>query len=182
MPEQPQQPIIQVPSTPYQSPMNNYGSSILHLTNPEQELYKLELTLRSQILNKDGRAMPMGKPMMNDEGICAIMGLVQVIVNQVTIMSNLDSKKEIPNLIDFLGDTLAKDILVNSKRYGLDPHDKDKVYFAVLAGAYICMKRATETGLSDKKFWRGSVQEISTKVEQPQRSGGILGKITGWNR
>lgn len=175
-----QQAQVQIPSSPYQSPMSNYGSSILYLTNPENELYKLELTLRSQTLDKDGHTVQIGTPKMNEEGISAVMGVLQVVINQITIMSNLDAKREIPNLMDFLGDTMAKDILLNAKRYGLNQHDKDKVYFAVLAGAYICMKRATETGLSDKKFWRGSVQEISTKVEQPNKSGGILSRL--WNK
>lgn len=163
----------------YQSPMYNFGSSIILLTNPEQELYKLELTLRSQILDKDGRAQNMGQPLMNDEGICAVMGTIQTIVNQVTVMSNLD-KHEIPALMDFLGDTLAKDLMINSVAYKLNPHNRDRVYFAVLAAAFICMKRAYEEG--DKRFWKGSVQEMNIKQEASQQQRGILSRISGWGK
>ena len=39
----------------FMSPMQQYGSSILQLTNPDQELLKMELTFRAQILNEDGK-------------------------------------------------------------------------------------------------------------------------------
>lgn len=171
----------QIRSTPYQSPMHNFGGSIILMTNPEQELFKLELTLRSQILDKEGNPLPMGTPLMNNSGICAMIGELQTIVNQVTVMSSLD-KREIPMLMDFLSDTVAKDLMINSNRYGLHPSDRDKVYFSVLTAAFICMKRATSEGLNDKKFWRGSVQEISTNVNASQKRPGILSRIAGWGK
>jgi len=171
----------QIRSSPYQSPMNNYGSAILFMTNPEQELYKLELSLRSQILDKDGNPHKIGEPLLNDRGISAVLGQIQPIVNRVTIMSSLDTKREIPNLMDFLGDTLAKDLMLNAPNYELKPNDRDKVYFMVLASSFICMKRAaTDSSLSDKKFWRGSVQEINTTVGN-QQSKGILSRM-GWGK
>lgn len=166
----------QIKSTPYQSPMYNYSSAIMFLTNPQDEVFKLELTLRNQIPDKDGNPRQVGKPLLNDEGICAIIGMIQVVVNQVTIMSNL-SKNEVPSLIDFLADTLAKDLMINCQRYDLNPHDRDKVFFSVLSAAYICMKRAYEEG--DKRFWKGSVQEINTNVISGQKKG-LLSRLTGW--
>lgn len=171
----------QVRSTPYQSPMHNYGSSIMYLTNPEHELYKLELTLRSEILDTEGKPKKMGEPLMNEKGICAVIGIVQTIVNQVTVMSVLD-KREIPVLMDFLADTLAKDLMLNTGAYEMRKQDRDKVFFTVLTSAFICMKRATDEGLSDKKFWRGSVQEITSKIEGQQKKGGLLSRITGWGK
>ena len=174
-----QQPEIK--TTPYASPLNMYGSSILQLTNPEHDLYKLELTYRGQVMDNDMNVKDIGRPLMNDEGICAVMGIIQTIVSQVTIMSNLDVKKEIPILMDLLGDTLSKDLMVNCTRYNLSPLDRDKVYSAALISSFICMKRAAETSISDKKFWRGSVQEISTRMEQPRQQG-IFSKLTGWGK
>ena len=175
-----EQQVPQVRSSPYQSPMHNFGSSIILLTNPESELYKMELVWRSMYADKDGNVKSVGEPLMNDLGINSVLGQIQTIVSQVTVMSNLN-KAEIPMLIDFLGDTLAKDLMMNRKSYDIKtPAARDKIYFTGLTGAFICMKRAFEEG--DKRFWKGSQQEITTRVESsnPQRKG--FAKILGWGR
>ena len=56
-------------SAAFMSPMQQYGSSILELTNPQNELLKMELTFRAMILDKDGNERQIGKPLMNEEGI-----------------------------------------------------------------------------------------------------------------
>jgi len=83
-------------------------------------------------------------------------------------------------LVDFLGDTLAKDLMMNRKRYDIKtPAARDKIYFTALAESFICMKRAYEEG--EKRFWKGSQQEITTRIEgQQQRSP--LKKLMGWGR
>ena len=153
----------QIRPSPYMSPMHMYGSSIVLLTNPESELAKMELTFRNVRLDKEGRIIFKGEPLMNDSGITSVIGTIQSIVSQVTILSNL-SKNDINVLIDFLGDTLARDLMINRKEYGIKSFSsRDKIYFTALSTGYITMKRAFEG--DDKKFWKGSVQEILTKSE-----------------
>ena len=106
----------QLRSAPFMSPMQQYGSSILQLTNPENELLKMELTFRSQILDKDSNVIQIGKPLLNDEGVSSVIGQVQSVVNQVAIMSSFD-KHDIPKIIDFLGDTLSKDNRQQKKKF-----------------------------------------------------------------
>lgn len=164
-------------SLPFSSPMQQYGSSILQLTNPEGEIYKMELTLRSQILDKDGNPQPIGEPLMNDEGISSVIGQVQAVVNQVTIMSNFQDK-DLPLLIDFLGDTLAKDLMMNRLKYRITtPAARDKVYFAALSTAYVTLKRAVNNG--ERGFWKGSQQDIRQFIDTGSQSKGILGML-GW--
>ena len=166
----------------YQSPMYQYGSSIMFLTNPENELYKLELTLRGMKPDKEGEPTPVGDPLLSDSGVSAIVGLTQTIVNQVTIMSSL-SKQDIATIMDFLGDTLAKDLMVNRIPYEINStSSRDKIYFSTLSSAFICMKRAQEDVINDKKFWRGSVQEIHNKMESNQKSSGILSGLNPWKK
>lgn len=166
----------QIQATPYMSPMQMYGSSILQLTNPETEIWKLELTLKGKYLDKEGTEQQLGSPLMNNEGIASMVGQLQTIVNQVTIMSSLD-KNEIPSMMQFLSDTISKDLMMNSKRYALRETDRDKVFFSVLSAAFICMKRAASEQLSDKKFWRGSVQEINTKIDSGNNSKGVFSRL-----
>lgn len=179
-----QQQAPEVRSSPYQSPMYNYGSAIVHLTNPEEEIGKLELAYRNQVLDKDGNPLKAGTPLMNDEGISSVTGQVRAIVNRITIFSALNPNNEIKALLGYLADNLALDLMIHHKRYALDRTNRSKVYFAAITTAYICMKRASSDAgdLSDKKFWRGSVQEVNTKVDTGQQSSGILSKLTGWKK
>lgn len=176
--EQQQQP--QIRTNPYSSPLHNLAGSIILLTNPENELHKAELTMRSIIQDKDGNLRATGDPLMNEQGVGSVIGQAQALINQVTVMSNLN-KNEIPMLIDLLADTLARDLMVNRKKYEIkNVAARDKIYFIVLSSAYICMKRAFEEG--EKRFWKGSQQEITTRIEGysgGQKRGGLLGSIFG---
>jgi len=180
MTEEHQQEAPQVRSSPYASPMHQFGSSILLLTNPENELYKMELTFRSMKLDKEGNAIQSGTPLMNDEGISSVLGVVRSLVSQVTVMSNL-SKSEVPALMDFLGDTLAKDLMVNRVRYEIASTSvRDKVFFIALSSTFVTLKRAYEEG--DKRFWKGSVQEIHSSVDGGQKRGGLLSSFNPWSK
>lgn len=170
----------QIRSSPYASPMHNFGSSIDSLTNPDSELYKMEMTFRSMRLDKEGKEIKAGEPLMNELGISSIMGTIQSIVNQVTIMSNLDMN-EVKMLIDFLGDTLAKDLMMNREAYGITSNSaRDKIYFTALTTSYLTMKRAFEEG--DKRFWKGSMQEVVTKIQQENNRGGLLQSLNPFGR
>ena len=90
----------QVRPQPFSTPNNQYGSSITVLTNPENELYKMELSLRNMMLDKDGNPKQIGQPLMNEDGVCSVVGQVQTIVSQITIMSNFDKREEIKEIYD----------------------------------------------------------------------------------
>jgi hypothetical protein len=169
----------QVRTIPYSSPMHNFAGSILLLTNPDNELYKLELSLRNMVVDREGNAKSAGRQLMNDDGIMSVLGQVQAIVNQVTVMSNLEPQ-EIPRLVDFLADTLARDLMVNRQSYAIEnAAARDKIYFIALTSAFICMKRANEEG--ERRFWKGSQQEITTRVDGlAGQKKGVLGKLLGW--
>lgn len=159
----------------FTNPSHMTSSNILHLTNPENELYKMELTFRGKILDKDGNEIKIGDPLMNEFGVSSVMGLVQSIVSQVTIMSNLD-KQDIPLLIDFLADTLCRDLMINRIPYDISGRvARDNIFFTTLSSAYITMKRSFEEG--DRRFWKGSVQEIKSTVDTGGKKKGMLSRM-----
>lgn len=174
-----QQPEIR--SSPYQSPMYNYGASIITLTNPESEVYKLELTLRNMVLDERGNARKLGDPLMNDAGISSVLGITQTILNQVTIMSNL-SKNEIPALMLFLNDSICMDLMQNRKAYEIKKSGtRSKIFFTVMTYCFIAQKRAFEEG--DRRFWKGSQQDIRTEVVQAGDSKKSFAKaLMGWGK
>ena len=164
---------------PFYSPMNQYGSAILTLTNPESDLYKMELTLRSCILDKEGNTRPAGDPLMNEKGITSVLGQVQSIVSQTAIMSNFN-KTDIPVLMDFLNDSLTQDLMMNSENYEIkDEGARTKIYFMIMTAAFVCLKRGYEEG--DRRFWKGN-QPMESRVfvdGQGQQKKGLF-SLFGW--
>ncbi len=167
--------------SPYSSPIHAFGSSIVTLTNPENSLYQMELSLRSMVLDDDGVPQSVGDPLLNLVGINSVIGLVRSIVSQVAIMSNF-SKDDVPVLLHFLADTLARDLMVSRKVYGIvSPTVRDKVFFTVLTSAFVVLKRGLDEG--DRRFWKGSQQEIVSRVETQGSGGkGWFGKALGLGR
>jgi hypothetical protein len=165
---------------PFANPQQNYGSSIVTLTNPENDLYKTELSLRNMMLDKEGNPKPVGEPLMNEIGISSVMGQVQALISQTTIMSNFDKRDEIIILTDFLADTLAKDLMINRETYGIKTYAaRSKIYFICISSSYICMKRAFMEG--EKRFWKGTEQNIRQIIEQPGQGGpGFFQKLLGF--
>ena len=160
--------------------MHNFAGSIILLTNPDTELHKLELTFRNIILDKKGNAARVGDPLMNDEGVRSVIGQVQALVSQVTVMSNLDERTR-DALRDFFADTLAKDLMLNRKHYAItNMSARDRIFMESVSMSIITMNRAADEG--ERKFWKGSQQEIITHGMAPSRQGGVLTRALGWGR
>jgi len=173
-----QQVAPQIKTTPYQSPMNNLAGSILFLTNPENELHRFELTLRNCIIDETGKPIQLGEPLLNEEGIKSIIGQTQSIVNQDTVMSHF--QEEIPQLLDLFADSLIKDLMMNRVTYNIKiAAARDKILSMATVHAYTCLRRGFEQG--ERRFWKGSQQEIITHVEGPARGKG-LGGLMGWKK
>ena len=173
-----QQPVVK--STPYASPLYNYGSSILVMTNPEDEIYKMELAFQGKVSDSKGNIRKVGEPLMNEEGINSIVGTIQQLVSRDTVMSNFD-KREVESLMVFLADTLCKDLMSNRLKYGItNISARDKIMFTASSTVFVTLKRAFEQG--EKIFWKGSLQEISTRVEGQQPKKGLLASVMGWGK
>ena len=167
---------------PFGNPQQSFGSSISTLTNPENELFKMELALRNMILDKDGNPKSVGEPLLNEMGISSVMGQIQAIVSQTTIMSNFDKREEVIILTDFLADTLAKDLMINRIKYNIRSQaSRSKIYFIAVSSSYICLKRAFSEG--ERRFWKGTEQNIRQIIESGNTSSpSIFSKLLGFAR
>jgi len=165
--------------TAFQTPLDNLGSTILKLTNTEDEIRYLEMTLRGEYEDSEGTTIKFCDPMMNEIGITTIMRLVRSVVSRVTVMSNLD--REIPNLMGFLSENLIENLMLNSKRYGIkDPSTRSDISFIVQFQAFMAMRRAYKEG--DKRFLKGSTQDIRTQVTSDTKRGSLMSKFMNWNK
>jgi len=164
---------------PYQNPMHNFGSSIVTLTNPENELKNMELAFRSQRQDISGEIKDYGDPLLNELGINSVVGQVQALASRNAIMGDID-KRNVPMLIDFLGDTLAKDLMLNRSKYKIkNVSARDKIFFQALATAFLVLRRGYEGG--DRRFWKGSQQDVrQTIVTEGQK--GFLSKLNPFSK
>lgn len=159
----------------FSSGNNQHSGSIVLLTNPENDLFKFELFLRSMVLDEQGNPKPAGLPLMNDIGISAVLGMLSTTVSQNTVMSNVD-EKGIGILIKLNADTLAQLIMMNRKNYGIKDHSiANMIYNAYINKTYLTLRRPFEEG--DRRFWKGSQQEITSTIKSDTQRKGILGLI-----
>ena len=171
-----------IQTSPYASPMHNFAGSIVLLTNPSDELRSLELGLRG-LMEVGDEVKVVGTPLLNDRGVCSVISLVRSCVNQNTVLSNLD-EMHIINLVLNMGDTLIKDLMFNKVEYGVcNPSARDRVHTMSITNAFVCMRRPFEEG--ERRFWRGSQQEIIMRNEgssQKGGGGGLMKTLTGWGK
>lgn len=162
---------------PFVNPMNNWNGSIETMTNPEGDLKKMELALRSIVMNSEGKVISQGEPLMNEIGINSILGQVQSVANQLAVMSNFNEKK-----IDAIGsnfsNTIAIDLMINRLKYGIiNPSARTKI--STIAGNYIHIALLRGLNEGDRRFWKGSQQDIRHEVVQNMNKQGMFSKMFG---
>jgi len=159
----------------YLPPRDLYGSSIITLTDPQNDLFKFELFLRSLREDASGNLAPIGEPLMNDRGINAVMASVESIVHHTNTLSNFE-ESDMEFLIAGLADTITKDIMLNRLVYNIDRKNRDVVVDNAVRFSYGFARRAFKEG--DRKFWKGSVTEIR-QSQETTNSKSILNPL-GW--
>ena len=163
----------QLPS--FTSGNNQHSGSIVLLTNPENDLFKFELFLRGMVLDEQGNPKQVGDPLMNEKGISSLLGLLSTTVSQNTVMSNVDDKG-IGILMELNADTVAQLLMMNRRRYEIkDFSIATTIMNAYVNKTYLTLRRPYEEG--DRRFWKGSQQEITSTIKSDTQRKGILGLI-----
>ena len=161
----------------FSTPIDRFGGeSVLLLTNPDEVLLKLEMKLRNRVLDKDGNWVQNQNsfPLLNEKGITSLMHITTAVVNQLTVMSNIDMD-EVRNLIIYLADVLAYDLMMNRYIYEIKAAAaRDKIYYTVINTSYLCLKRSFNQG--ERVFLTKSQQEIRQTSNQDNKQG-FLSKL-----
>lgn len=150
------------PMTPYAGNNNTYQGAIADLTNPELVIGQFEMMLRGEEISPSGSRVQVMKPLVNSEGVKSITLQLNGVVSQISIMSNYE-EDNIKNLITYLAETLAHDLMLNRVRYDIkDQSARDKIYFSALSTANAAMRRALENG--ERQFWRNSQHDMMVRT------------------
>jgi len=134
----------------------------------------------ARVRGSDGEVVVLGEPRMNEQGINDILGMIASLTNQVAILSNFETR-EIESLMELLSDTLCMTLMVNKRKYGItNTADLNMINQSTMSVAFITIKRGYLEG--EKKFWKGSVQEIKSTVENVGSGGFSLGKLNPFKK
>jgi len=163
----------------YQSPLMALGSSIITLTNPEDEISKLELTFRNVSPDKKGNLVPLGPPLLNEDGVSRMVGLTQSFVNKVLVLGDTPEKEKMEILLS-QAETVITELMLNWKRYGINPvtrySTRKTIITEIMNMCIITVNRSTKEG--DRRFWKGSTMEYTTRIDQGQPKRSIWSKLS----
>jgi hypothetical protein len=102
------------------------------------------------------------------------------IVNRNTVMSNLDDK-HVKSLYAYFARQLAKDLMVNKDRYEIENNAiRNMIYADCLELVFNTLRRSFEFG--EKKFWKGSTQELHTTINGGAQKKGLLSGLNPWSK
>jgi len=167
---------------PYMNPeQGNISGSIVQMTNPENEICGLELAFKGLMEDRNGKITKTGDALMNDSGVNSVVSQIKSAVNQITIMSNI-AERDVSMIMHLFSDTLIKDLMINKIKYEIkDSGDRSKILTMSQTVVYFCVNRA-KLG-DDKRFWKGSQQDIRTTiVNSGQKGGGVLAKLNPFSK
>lgn len=167
--------IIQQDS-PYQIPQGAKDGTMLYITNPEDEIRRLELTMKGMYEDSNGKLISYGKPKMNELGIQSIIGMVRSVVSQINIMGQEDKREVNQIMLDYIN-TLAKVLMTKWQDFGLNREDREMVFLYAKYPPYFALKRALDQG--ERKFWGKVQQEVKHVVEQNGNNKGVFSKVFG---
>lgn len=167
-----QQPIQQNVGVPYSigTPIDQFGSNVTRLTNPDRVVDDIENTLRGVKKIRGQHIRFREKPYMNETGINDVMSLVKSHVAQNTVLSNLDNQ-QISSIMKLLNYTLAKTLMIKRKKYDIESsEDRTMIMDIILVPCYICLRRSYEQG--ERRFLKGAVYEnVMSYPEQSNKKG-----------
>lgn len=167
-----------VQTSPYESPLNTMGATILQLTDPSSLLRDFALDLAGAI-EVDGKIEIVAPSVCNEIGIRRIISTVKSCNNQGTIMSRYDADNKEKILIR-TADALIQLLMRHGKWYGIkDDVTATWIVMAAINYSESAINRALEQG--ERGFWKGSQQDIRHMIGSDTEKKGIS-KLFNWGR
>ena len=163
----------------YSNPKSDFESAMIRLTDTSPELEDFENYLRQRRKGSNGKYIKLGDPLMNENGINSILAIMDSLANKHSIMGYSD-RKDIDRHIDFLADNLAKILMINRHSYNITSTTRNIIFQKCIVLGYQILQRGLNEG--DRRFWKGSVQEIKTTVDNHQPKGGLFSSINPFKR
>jgi hypothetical protein len=164
----------------YAAPIDSYGGSIVLLTNPEDDLLKLELILRGLDYNINGQLVKVSDPLVNMTGAKRILGLIKTKAHKIQVLGNVNTHIKYRTLMN-IADTLIKQILVHRKEFGIKT-SSDGEYIVAVCMEYLESILESAENEGNRRFWRGSMHDTTIRQEHQGGFGGFMSRLMPWRR
>jgi hypothetical protein len=163
--------------TAYMTDQSEINSLLAELTNPEQDIYEVELSLKGVEVNSKGEKIQVTEPLMNDKGVANMLRLMRAMVSRVMFMSNFDDE-QVRVLTRELGEEIVKDLVFHKVDYGI----KDFTQMTTIRT--IVTYKAFESGMAAldngfRRFLKSGIIETTINTQGNQLKSGKGGGIGG---
>jgi len=169
--------------TAYQVSSNNEINSLLaELTDPEKEIYEVELSLKGLEINEKGEKIRVTDPLLNDRGAANMIRLMRSMLNRVMFMSNLQ-EEDIRSLVIELSFQIQNDLIFHKVEYDIkDNTNMTTIRTIVSYKAFEAGMTALENGF--RRFLKQGIVEttINTQGNQIKAGKGGIGSILGFGK
>lgn len=162
-----------------QNPLQTLGGNILIMTNPKDEIFRIELTMRNMFLDNKGNYQNVGgsyKPLLNEMGIRRILGLLDSLISRNSILSDVN-RAEIGRIMISTSKVIILE-LMQGKRYEIvNLTARNTILKQSQNLMYMTLMRARDGG--EKRWLKGSQQELTYRTEQSNPKKGFFDRLKG---
>ena len=160
------------------------NSLMAKLTDPESDIYEIELALKGIQIDSEGKPKQVYKALMNDEGVGKMLAITKSIVSPVTYMSNL-TEEQIDRMIIELALHVVSDLAKHKHKYNIDTYeDCTRIRNIVCNKMLTSLHSARENGM--RRMLRSTILETNVSTQgssSPQKKqGGGLGSLFSFKK
>ena len=176
-----QQAAINMARTNYAMNDNNINTLLSELTDPEKQIYEIELSLKGKASNENGDIVKVSEPLLNEEGVANMIRIVRSMVSRVMFMSNLN-EEQVAKLTIELGWVISTDLIRNKVKYGVKDKDRSTIVTIILYPSFESGNAALENGF--RRFLKSGIIEttINTQGNQMKTGKGGIGSLLGFGK
>ena len=155
-----------------QEQMAQSQAVLVEQTNPDKVLEEIVLKLKGLKKQMDGSLVRVGEPLMNSLGVNRITLIMSSIINQNTILSDLE-RSEINNLTLSVSKNLLLDLAQHWREYKIkDRAMLNHIVATVIFPAFFSLRRAYLKG--EKNWLKSFMTEIVSgrpSMNMPKKEG-----------
>lgn len=156
---------------PSVSPLRDQMASAMEeMTKTDIDIYNFKLFLMNAV-EKDNELVSKGLPLVNDDGVRKLIGMLESVANTHYILSDHSHDDSFNNIIDFWNHGLSETLLENKKTYGIKDNKISNAIFSTFMGyTYGIVKR----GMGERPFWTKIEMEYNIRNNQQPKKEGML--------
>lgn len=171
-----QQAAVNMGRASYMSQDTSINTLLSELTNPEQQIYEVELSLKGLALNEKGEKIKVSEPLLNDEGVANMIRHIRSMVNRTMFMSNI-TEEQVSQLTIELGWVISTDLIRNKVRYEVIDKNRSTIVSIILYPSFESANAALENGF--RRFLKSGIIETTINTQGNQIKGGKGGGVMG---